>query len=319
VRYVSPSGSDTTGDGSANNPFATIFKAGLAIQAASGTSAADNGTVYLMAGDYDWAGSNGPDINTSSGWITIAAVPGVSASQVRITTSGGASVMLHTKLVHLKDITVFAGVLRQSNDITPMVWFDGCILTGTSTTQDNPFAGPTAFTGGVFVTDTSVQNNTDGVTCATLQRNVAVDNIGSDAFQNAQMLVNCVVSNITVPGGQSYHPDVLQLFGMLYSNVIYYGVTATQNINAQGLFLDHGDQNTSLQDAAFVNFNINTAASSQVFQFCAPSQNVLILNGNFTGGTSYWRPDFQFTAIDFVVRNTRFSSSPGAIDGVSYE
>lgn len=325
TKFVSPTGSDTTGDGSQGNPFATIFKASLAIQAASGISKADNGTIYLTAGNYDWAGRianggyNSPEVKTLSGWLTITAAPGVAANQVNISTCGGSADMLHTKLVRLKGITLSTN-LAQSNDLASMVWFDGSILTGTGTANDLTFAGPTSWTGGILVTDCSVGNSVFGVQSAMLQRNVAVNNIGSDAFTNSLMVINSTAQNITVPTGSGYHPDVLQLFG-IFNNVIYYGISATQNVNSQGLFLDHADFPTSLKDAAFVNFNINNQTNGQsdyqVFQFCCPCQNMLVLDSKFVG-PAYWRTDLGFSAVDVVVTDTTFSVLPGPVAGVTY-
>jgi hypothetical protein len=88
IRYVSTTGSDTTGDGSANNPFATIYKAAQAINTANGGSA-DNGLIYLQAGDYAYsAPTNQTAITTTNGFLTISGAPGVSKDSVRITSTG---------------------------------------------------------------------------------------------------------------------------------------------------------------------------------------------------------------------------------------
>src|SRR6185369_3722318 len=91
VRYVSPTGSDTTGDGTAGKPFATLGQAGFDIQQKSSTHTSDGGTIYLAAGNYTygtvaWYNS----FTNPKAWLTITAAPGVKASDVKIV-AGSAS------------------------------------------------------------------------------------------------------------------------------------------------------------------------------------------------------------------------------------
>ena len=53
--YVSPTGSDTTGDGSQNNPYQTILNGINAVNS--------GGTVYLADGTYTGTGNKGITIN----------------------------------------------------------------------------------------------------------------------------------------------------------------------------------------------------------------------------------------------------------------
>ena len=55
IIYISQTGSDTTGDGSQNNPYQTIVKAINDVQAA--------GTVYITDGTYTGTGNYGITIN----------------------------------------------------------------------------------------------------------------------------------------------------------------------------------------------------------------------------------------------------------------
>src|SRR5262249_44082665 len=53
VAYCSPSGSDTTGNGTQANPFASPWRAAKSIETAAGGNA-DGGIVYMGAGSYAW-------------------------------------------------------------------------------------------------------------------------------------------------------------------------------------------------------------------------------------------------------------------------
>jgi hypothetical protein len=105
ARYVSPTGSDTAGDGSEQNPFATIMKAARAIQNASATATADGGTIYLLAGDYLYGTYDYRlETKTTFRWLTITPAPGVAKEHVRLV-GRGSSDGLRTSLVHLKNLT----------------------------------------------------------------------------------------------------------------------------------------------------------------------------------------------------------------------
>ena len=175
-----------------------------------------------------------------------------------------------------------------------------------------------------FSDDSTVKNVADALNGAAFERNVLVSNIASHAFMNAMEVINCAAQDIQVPAGQAYHPDVLILSGATYSNVIYYGITATQGITSQGLFANGAGFGTSLHDAAFVNIDINNQKTGispvfQVFQFCCPCQNMLVLNSEFVG-PSYWQAAPGFSAQDVVVEATTFSPrSPGPFAGVKFK
>jgi len=71
--YVAPTGSDTTGDGSIGNPWATPHQVGVKI----GTTIADGDTVLFRGGAYNLINTGAFSTNhTATKWITLAAYPG---------------------------------------------------------------------------------------------------------------------------------------------------------------------------------------------------------------------------------------------------
>lgn len=309
ARYVSPTGSDTTGDGSEAKPFATIMKAARAIQTANGTGNADGGTIYLTAGDYPLGPySFGNLTSTANRWLTITPAPGVAKADVRIvgssTTDG-----LRTKLVRLSNLSV-TGSLQNHAGTGGQLWLDACELTGPGRAVN--FSWLSGWTAAYWI-DTAVSHSRDGIDGAALARNCYVHNIGSDAFSNSGMVINSTAANIDMSGTE-FHPDVYQVYPS-GSNRILYGVTATQNIGGQGVFAGNS---VSLTDSAFVDVVINnTPTIMYAFQFGGPTSHLYIRNSAFAGSLgAYWMPNF--TASNVVIEATNFSGGPGPRAGVTF-
>jgi hypothetical protein len=323
VRYVSPTGSNTTGDGSLANPFRTIKQAAMSIQRQTPEQNVDEGTIYLLPGDYafsgGWSGSNFALPLTEFAWLTIAAAPGVSVDQARITV-GGSPERLNASLVHVANLTVYDTTLVSSTDLNrpAAVWFDGCVLASTGPADNEPFAVATAWTGGIYATDTLIRDASNGLAAAKLERNVSVRNIQSDAFQNAETVINCSVEDIDSNASDA-HPDVLQYFAPAgtIENRIVYGLTATNGIGAQGVFAGSG---FALKDVAIVDCRIDTGLSAfYAFQFCGPTRHMYVAQSSFAGALGgAWRVDAGFVAKDVLVKGTSFSNGLAAVSGVTY-
>ena len=298
TRYVSPTGSDTTGDGTVASPFKSIYKAGMSIQSAGGT--ADNGTIYLLPGDYMWAdvGNAWTYPTNSYGWLTVTAAPGVDRSSVRITSSPNND-RLSTHLVHVQNVTLTASI-GQLDHNTPAIWYDGCAVTGSGRDDGLVLNG---WAGGGYVTDCTISNVQNGTRFMTLVRNTTATRLGEDAFSSSQMVVNCTASDLDPTGvAGAPHPDVIQNAGATFNN-IWYGVTAIDRIFGQGLS-DGGDT-----DMAIVGCEI--ATTGHQFYMDARSGNGLLRHFYMkdcvfagTGGFSWSLPgDFlpRTTCIDVVV------------------
>jgi hypothetical protein len=316
VRYVSPTGNDATGNGSAANPFATIMRAARAIQDASGIGKADGGTIYLEAGDHIYGSYSFSQLTaTANRWLTITAAPGVPQTAARLV-QAGSSDGLRTKLVHLRGLTLAPAsgaaqtILTSNGGLEDYLWVDDCNLVGPGRTVD---AGWSSGWTNLFITDSNVSHSRDGLG-GVLVRNVTVSDIGSDAFSNSGIVINSKVSGINSTGS-SFHADVLQYFGNeLIENRIVYGLTAIESIGAQGLF---AGSNIAIKDVAFVNVVINNSPSIMyAFQFGGPTSHLFVAHSSFSGAAE-WRQDLGFTASNVLIEDTFFSNSLPLVDGVT--
>jgi hypothetical protein len=274
---------DADADGSPEKPYHTLAGAALSIAKESSDGTADGGILYLLPGDHGYGPGLDKPPKTAHRWLTIAPAPGVDPTKVRLTRSLGGMI---TKLVHVQNVAVAPEDSRiffyASGPMEDQLWLDHCDLHGPNRgTEINWFRGWTD----VYATDCAVGRANDGLREATLQRNVVVDDIGSDAFTGTKVIVNCRASNIDKRGMIKLHPDVVQ-YGKRTENVIIYGLTAVDNIGAQGVF---GDPNTSMTDAAFINVQLSNRTSDnrspgyRAFLFMGPVQHMLIEGSTFTG------------------------------------
>jgi len=315
-RYVSLTGSDTTGNGSLAQPYASIMKAVRAIQDASGVGVADGGTVYLLPGDHVYGTySYGLYTTTDRRWLTITSAPGVNRSQVNLVSCGHTD-GLRTKLVHLKNLTVKPasdiGILLAEWPMEDYLWIDSCTVIGRGRTIVGDFTGGWS---GHYVTDTDISESMNGIG-GLVVRNTVVHDIGQVAYSGCGLVANCSAYNID-PTGTEFHPDVYQFYGNS-GNVILYGLTATSGIKAQGVFAGHSIAAT---DIAIVNVTIDNLITGYMrcLSFAGPTRNLLVQQSRFMGA-SFWATEMNFSAENVVVDSTHFSSGPWPrfIPGVIY-
>ncbi|HBS30104.1 MAG TPA: hypothetical protein DEB06_11810 [Phycisphaerales bacterium] len=276
IRYVSPTGNDTSGDGTAQKPFATIFKAADSIRTASSSGKdASFGTIYLTAGDHTFAGrpAGGLSVQTEQGWLTIAAAPGTARDKVRLTGNTSKTGGLNSAYLRLRNLTLSAMTLTTATSANSACWFDGCDLVGTGPDDASRFATPSTWTGGVYYTDTSIRKVRIGMANAKFARGVSMETIGSDAFHNPRVVINCSAKDVLKPVGSTYHPDLIQFNGA-FDNVIVYGLK-TQNINAQGIF-SRGSDDIPDRNMAFVNVMIDQR--THLSQWLQAADHVLFRN-----------------------------------------
>jgi hypothetical protein len=300
VRYISPGGNDVSGNGTTENPYATMMKAARSIQDQQGWNA-DGGTIYLLPGDHVLGTySYGQSTATANRWLTISAAPGVARSEARIiraaTTDG-----LRTKLVRFYGLT-FApasgadqGVLVSNGPMEDYVWVDNCEFAGPGRAVDANWSGGLS---GQYSIDCTYHDCRDGPG-GVLVRGAIVQDIGSDALSGSSLAVNCTVGRIDHTG-TTFHPDVLQYYGALIENRIAYGIIARTG-DAQGFF---AGSNVGLKDVAFVQCDINNqffgSNVGNVFQFGGPVRHMLVRDSIFVG-PARWRTDLGFTGTNVVV------------------
>ncbi len=253
VRYVSATnGNDETGDGSIIYPYASVIKALRVIQDANSNGRADGGSVYLLAGDYTLGGySASLDVYTADRWVTIRPAPGVSRAAVIINNVDESG--LRTKLIKLEDVTITTEI-KSDAVLEDHLWIHNCTLQGLgrdTTVGTDGFVSSASGWTDYFVTDSIVQDHKDGIP-AKLLRNVTLNNLGSDAFSGAQMVINSTV-NVIDATGTIYNPDLFE-FEFSAGNIenrIYYGIKGF-DVGANG-FSANGGGIATLKDVAFVN------------------------------------------------------------------
>lgn len=279
--YVAVNGNDETGDGSKQRPFATIWKAASLIEREQGAPYyASNGTILLFAGDHKYAGKpqNQARVKTGTGWLTIMAAPGVSPDRVRIVGNSAVYGGLYSGRVRFKNLTIAGCSLKTDTTYTPAAWFDKCTLEGTGPGDEMRFASVTSWTGGAYHTDCMIRNVAYGSIRATMLRGCTMENIGSDAFRDPRLVLNCRVNGIRKPAGSGFHPDLIQFWGN-FDNVILYGIEAHE-IFAQGIFSE-GKEAIADKNIALVNVAIDQR--SHLSQWSQAADHVLLWNVTLLG------------------------------------
>ncbi len=307
VMYVSVTGDDVGGDGSAAKPYQTIWKAAKTIELQNGAPYyASNGTVYLKEGKHLYSGrpNGAPFLKTPSGWITIAAAPGVTRERVVINGSTLPYGGLQASKVKFQDITLVSVSLQTSGTAKASAWFNRCVLEGSGTTDMAVFAKNTVWTEGSYYTDSAIRNLANGPSGARMSRNCEISNIGSDALQNPRLVLNCKVRDILKPAGTSFHPDLMQFSGK-FDNVIVYGLEAF-NINAQGIF-NRGE----MPDKNIALVNIAIDQRTHWSQWSKVTDHLLLWNITLLGRPFNFRNDptgTPLTLTNFSVRDSIFET-----------
>ena len=286
--FVSPNGSDTTGDGSRVNPFRTIPHAVL-YGAGGGITGADvSGSILtLLPGDYHYEFGN--SVTLSNGWLTVRSDDSVPSSATRFT-SYAQQAYLHK--IHLKDLQVVQpeGETRwASYEGGAYLWIDTCDLQG-GFVNTNMLAGY-AGKWGTDCTALDVKNRPFG---NKIIRNCHVVGVLADAFGEEDLLLNSSVTRLSreqSPETAEAHPDVWQKRNPdgIVENVILRDVTALVDIESQGLFFSGTP--AGFFDIALVNVNIDNSWTFNVqgpvqtcFTVYNPMKHVLLYDSSMQGG-----------------------------------
>ncbi len=317
-RFVSPSGSDATGDGSADAPFQTIMKAAKSIAVAQGGKA-DGGIVNLLPGEHVYGGYTYSLLTTvDQRWLTIRPAPGVApadAPVVGVSTSGIRVAKVRFEGVVFRPSGASNGIVVSAG-IPAALWLDGCALEGAGKHIPGDWCLGWARAYATGCTLTGSMNGLGGE----LVRNLTIDEVGSDAFTGAKLCVNSTVRSIH-PGDSGFHPDYHQIYvapGTVAENHILYGCRALEPVYAQGVFAGNG---VSIRDVAIVECAVNTLAEGNVMralQYGGPTHHLLIERSEILG-PALWRPDMNFLASEIVLRENVWSGAgpePSPLAGV---
>ncbi len=303
--YVSPAGSDTTGDGSEARPFASLVKAAMSFSNPNGA------TVYMKPGDY-WFGHTQwwEGVDNRLAYITFTPAPGVSRGQVRITS--GSDSGIGTTLVHLKNITLLPSAIIGINaraDVNTL-WIEGCRLTGTTASTGYAYS-PWSMNYQTYTTESEVSGQ-DGGPQGVLVRNLYAHDMYSQGITGVVTAVNVLIENIDRGIYTEMHPDVDHFYGMERLQeelgIIRYNVIATQHIVARGAA---GPGLNVVYDkcqfsSVYPLFAISMGGTLNPSGTEKTTQNVLFYDTQAAGGVTW---NESPTPLNIVTRNVLFQNS----------
>jgi hypothetical protein len=262
--WVSPSGSDSSGNGSQNNPFKTLMRAAHALAGNVFEGDVGGGTIYLTPGDYNLGTyTYAWKIKNPTRYLTIEPAPGVSKSAARIISSSSNG--LWTDLVRFKNLTIApqlgaSGIIRNANNFG-IAWFDGVHFESSDFNDPSSSSWYVGWATRIF-TNSTAKNVRETPFNGLMAQNCSVEHVADDAFKNVLMVTNALVKDLK-DFGTGAHPDVWQLWkpGGTIENCIVQQLSATESIAAQGLFF-HGF--TSLfKDCSFREIVIDNSDNGQ--------------------------------------------------------
>jgi len=274
-------GNDSTGNGTAANPYKTIAGASQGLyKLNSGANGADNATIYLAAGQYQWyAPSTAYTASTQKGWLTIAAAPGVAQSAVTIVNpssglnnDGG----IYATNIHLQNVTLQAS-LYNSPSLNNSLWLDNVTVAGSGLNDANNYMPQDNWSGGMYVTSSTANNVVEGFINCNLVRNSTVNGVFDDALSDSINVINSEVKNQL--GQSSYHSDIWQQRTDGEDNIILYGVKAVQNDYDQGIF----SASTGASNIAIVNCDIYEQGYPAQNQWFTKTNHMVIQYNTFLG------------------------------------
>src|SRR6185436_6923220 len=221
--WVSTTGSDTTGNGTQQKPFASILYA---------TTVAQSGaTIYLTAGTYPMAGrAVGGNLNDR--WITITAAPGVAKRNVIVQPNGA---YLKVNRLAVSGVSIdclspgtFVGNLPWWSDT--QLWLDGVeISSSLGMAQEIPSPIESNWAA-AYITNSIIHDYPGRAIVANdvpIVRNVQISNISDDAIDNPQLVINTSIDGV-LAANEGAHIDAIQWFiDRADANGILFNVKAT--------------------------------------------------------------------------------------------
>ncbi|TWT57723.1 hypothetical protein KOR42_10890 [Thalassoglobus neptunius] len=279
-------GSDTTGDGSAANPFATITQARESLGA---SGEVEGGTIILRNGEYDYATGITSDV-LNERWLTIKAEDGHDpVINARGETGSRGLRALRVKIdgVDLDASVTDEDFLIRSN-LGQMpdssLWLHNLAYTGRGAGVSGRVSSGFE---NIYYTDFSATEAKDGAVLGRLARNVTIGVIGSDAFTATDAVIGGHVAD-TGNANIEYHPDIWQWWFPDIENKLLYGVTTGDQVSAQGVFLRGIDE---ARDIAVVNSVFKTQSPALSSQIMVKELSHLLMYGNTFDQSLHLRDD----------------------------
>jgi hypothetical protein len=327
VRYVSVNGSDSNDGLTPETAMRTMAKAGRELDRNMGTGHAGGGTIYLLEGEHRLGPArvdeHGNYIgNTTSGdrWLNVTAAPGTNKDNVLITDSGSGG--LRVCLLRIHDLTVrqdvgVNGIFRTSQGANELhhLWLDGLRMHGMGRIAQEVQSWHGGFNI-VFATDIHLTESPNGLIGAHVmfQRNVHLEQIGTQAFQAGSFIVNCRVDTLSRDGAPSHfdwHPDVWLLHApnQTLENHIIFNLAAF-DVNTHSFIIRTFDR---AEDFALVNYfvesrDVNTGSQWSIretdhllmWHVSIINQPLWFRDDTRTATNPYTAEEMVYTNIDFV-------------------
>lgn len=253
--YVSPSGSDATGDGSSGSPYATPGKAVAHLRDSLGSTGI--GTVKYAAGSYAWDPSIGSYWDPI-GWVTHEPADGVSRNQVKITSYTTGGIISRKNRLHNLTIEGQFG-FRQAG----INWFDEVYDDGLDNTVDFTRLNAGSWSSGDWITSSITTRSLNGLRSSSLMLNHTVLDTSGSPFGGSCAVINSSVNEYSHAG---FHGDVFHWFRSVTdrsseaadANCLVYNVYA-DDFTTQGIFAESlADGGTSYFDnVALINLHIS--------------------------------------------------------------
>jgi hypothetical protein len=285
--FVSPSGSDSTGDGNSAKPFQTISKA-LNVAGQSGTC--QGATIYLKAGTYVYptVAADCTGLGTAR-WLTLESDPAAGKANVIITDAVTAPDVyvrkLHVKNLTLKNLNNNYVFSRPSAVWGNFFWLDNVEYSGNGpvdTPAGPAFSAPPIRSGTLYYTDVYVHDHAGSVFNGALARNLSAYNVGGDFINSMALTVNASVDHMR--HNDPVHADIVQIPTGSIDNMIIYGLKGT-DVAGQGLAIGTTQPQ---RDIAVVNALLERAAGYGYFTWPVvglPARHVVLRNITWIGYT----------------------------------
>jgi len=294
-RYVSPSGSDETGDGTQENPYKGIYRAirhdiPMPYGEVGGT------VVYLMEGDHTIDSSGGWPLGASrqsdGRFVTITPAPDLDPELCKIV--AGDDYLMYGGYVHLKNVVVESSqenLLSHSSNGSR--WYDNCSLRGIESEWWNGEYKKLTQTHGLqYYTDCEQVYAAEGYS-GIMNRNVHYDYVQCDVIEAhwMQLGLNLLITHHNenhVEHGTACHSDYMQYNGISYvhKNVIFRDIFANHSCQEQGCHMVPGESDGgAVNDVAWINIELsntggldmeNCDISALVWRWGGPTRNFLM-------------------------------------------
>ena len=299
-RYVSPNGSDETGDGTLNNPYKNLVRA-LRHNEGNGDIEVGGTVIYLMEGDHVFDTSflcavNGScTFSTDEGrYVTITPAPGVSREAAKIVSFNGSLGLRSLSFLRFKNVYIETD---EENVLTPrrdtVRWYDNCVVSGVPEDWLSRNYYKLSNTSGLqYWTDCTQKYLAEGH-AGIIMRNMHMDYIHCDVLEMhwIQMALDVLITNhnanVEMDSG-GCHVDYVQVnggFEYIHQNIIFRDIYGNHSCREQGVHACPGL--SEKHNVAWVNVQLSNTGGNGlpecnipavVFRWCGPGKNNLFKN-----------------------------------------